>query len=217
MLPAFKNKKSVEEIKEDHQTMVFTFDFQYKPAHKINKDFLKFAYEIVETLLLFKQNKLIAVHEKISSMLLAVLTPDELSELIKMFKKKIEDFKQSKTVAKLFEARIKWLVEQINEAKQFSWRMDGTISEYPEIERFLRSNKTAMDYTGISGVANVKKFIKAHTGLRLNYSLSMDFKGTGSNIVINIQKTKEYHESKLKGVKLFEVELQFLRKIKFKV
>jgi hypothetical protein len=173
---------------------------------------VEIVYELFDTLMLFKNDKVENYLEKIVNFLVPILRQEMLEKLLRELKAKFSYFKKSKSIVKLFKICMNWLEKKVESADKFSWVMDGSIAEHPKFEKFLKSEDESMAYAGsIVGVVAARKFIQLFSGLRSTYSVTMDVSGTGAKCVVHIRKTRELHESRLGAIKPFQSELDNLK------
>lgn len=184
-------------------------------ANSYKDESKKHFFAIADTILLFKKAEFEDYLKKLVKKLVdANLPQDKLKEYTKSIRANIDCYKTSPSILSLVQMRIKWLEEKIKPSIEFSWRMSGSIQGHPQVERFLRSELTQMDYHGVlNGVANARNFIKTYSGVCNGFSLSMNYTGTGSKVVLHITKTRDYYNSEVNNLNLMKSELKSLKKL----
>ena len=176
---------------------------------------IKYFFTILDTILMFEKpdfenylNKLVEIFKQKKILLHKLKTCAEL--ICRNFKL----YKNSPSVISIVRMRVNCLENLIQPSLEFNWRMNGNIAGHPQFENFLRSDLTKMNYNGvINGVGSARRFISLYSGLKKDYSVYMNYSRTGSRVVVQITKTKEYFDSKVENLNLMKAELEILRKL----
>lgn len=170
-------------------------------------------FTILDTLLLFERPDLENHLKKLVQLLVdANLSQDKLKNFVEIIDKKFECYKNLPSVLSIVKMRIDWLEAQTKSGLEFNWRMNGNVAGHPRFEQFLRSDEAKMTYSGVlSGVAQARRFISVYSGLKNDFSVSMNYTGTGSKVIVHITKTPDYYNSKLKSLNKIKSELKDLK------
>lgn len=88
------------------------------------------------------------------------------------------------------------------------------MTEYPQVEEFLRSDEVRMVLTGVfNGIQQARRFAMQHNGLKNGYSTKMIESGSGRGAQVEIIKTSEYFENKRANLKKYEAEQDRIMKL----
>ncbi|RNA23787.1 hypothetical protein BpHYR1_014435 [Brachionus plicatilis] len=155
-------------------------------------------FAISDTLLMFKRPDFEEYIKKLVQMLTEMkLSGESIKNFVQTIKNNFEFYKTSPSVLSIIQMRINFLEAQIGPSLEFNWRMNGTVQGHPRFEQFLKSDDMKMAYSGVlNGVAQARRFISSYSGVKQDYSVNMDFKGSGSKVIVHITKNRDYFDSK---------------------
>ena len=156
---------------------------------------LKVLYTVAETLVLFDSSEEYFINYK---NLINQMSPNLFKQLIDEFLKNVDKFKNSKSIYDLLLIRLKWLLNSLKNAPQFSWIMEGKIDGHPLVEEFLRSDQSELVYANkFSCIKEAKEFAMRYNGLKRGFSINIVPSGFGKSCQILITKTREFYKSQV--------------------
>ena len=176
---------------------------------------LQYFDAVAETVAVFKMADLEKFLAKLVQLIVdARLSQDNLAHLAKLIAANFENFKGSPSVLSLVQMRVNLLEGIIQPDPAFSWKMYGNVAGHPRFEKFLKSEEQQVALGGfLNGVYQARSFVSTYSGFHAGYSVTLDFRGVGSNVVLNIKKTTDYFTSKIKQLNKLRGELKSLKKL----
>ena len=138
--------------------------------------------------------------ENVKDMALRMLTPDDLKCLLNKLAPNFDKYITCGPIIEMFEYRKKWLRDYLEyePEPEFSWRMPhASIPGHPEVENFLKSDRTYFYYSIGVCLEDSRSFCdmfgnenSEHYSAKMN---SVRFR-TGKEAQVFIEKTKTYFE-----------------------
>jgi hypothetical protein len=104
------------------------------------------------------------------------------------------------SIRKLIKYRISRLKKLTSDPPAIYWSMPyATFLNHPELEEFMKSNQPVMTYSGVfKGINEARLFVQLYSGVKFHYSTKMVCSGSGKSTRVEITKTSEYYERRLK-------------------
>lgn len=110
-----------------------------------------------------------------------------ISTSMKGFMENFEKFKQSKSLMKFFQSRLKWLESQINVTPQkISYKLPPTFVGHPRVNEFLASDAKEFIYDAFNDLRHAANFINKHR--YDSQFIEMEAIGPGKNVRVKFLK-----------------------------
>ena len=149
---------------------------------------------------------------KLNNLINSKLNNSYYEELFEKIMKKFESFRSNERILDLFRHHLGWLDEKIGPYSEFSWRMpEASLPDHQQVEDFFKSDQQQMTYTNFKSIQDARRFAKNNSRNKYSFSAEIKEGGRAKEAFVEIRKTNEWHENKVKQLSDF-----FKRKDKLK-
>ena len=136
----------------------------------------------------------------------------QMKSLVDKLKVNFDVFKNSAPIVDLFRMRVEWLHTQIENVPQHTYRMPNVrIHGHPDVEKFFNSDRRSLRYRSLDMVTleKARAFALIYHGNKDEYSCTMLASGSGKSVNVQIEKTDDFYEQRLKA---YEANVVFFKR-----
>ena len=149
--------------------------------------------------------------KKLNNLIVSKLNNNYYDELLEKLIQKCDSFRTNELILDLFRHHLGWLDEKIGPFSEFSWRMpNARIPDHQLVEDFLKSDQQNMTYSNFKSSKDVSRFIKTNFTKNSNFSVEIEVGDRGKEAFVEIRKTVEWHNNKIKQLsQYFKMKKKF--------